>query len=282
METWMTILTIFIVVFFLAILAWFVYKDYKTKGFVKYTTNIIFKNYNKKIEKVKSLFKNEKLNKILDECKLNIDTETANEQLIFENIKMIDNLEDNYELLKRVQKEFKHKGHVEDKINLLKRPIKIYDLSKFVCPPKHPKYRAIAEFKQHLHEVYIDDDFKKILSATPCYQFGEVFMFLPKNLLMIDKENIFASEIVEYDKINIKVWLKDEEWVDFDGTYNLEETEHHLPENADKNDLNIKEQVKQKNYVLSLSYNNMTYDVLQSEVSLKRQEEMDKLTTKRF
>ena len=49
METWMTILTILIVLFFLAILAWFVYKDYKTKGFVKYTTNIIFKNYNKKI-----------------------------------------------------------------------------------------------------------------------------------------------------------------------------------------------------------------------------------------
>lgn len=283
MGTALTVITILIILFFVVIIGFAFYRDYNKKHLSNYTANIIFDKYNKKIDKIISLFNNERLTEKLNEARMNIiKDEKPNESLIFENIKMTDNLEDNFSLLSNIQKEFKHRGVVQDRITLLKKPIVIHDLSEYKCKVKHPKHKAIMAFEDKLKEVKLDEKFTQILSASPCYQFGNIYMFLPNNLLKIDLDNIFACEIIDYDKIGIRVWEKDEEWIDFDGTYDLNETEHKFPEGADENNPEIKELVLQKNYVLSFTINEMTYDLIKGFVLTKEQAEMHKLTMRKF
>ncbi len=283
MGVFLTVATILIVVFFVAIICWAYFKDYKKRNLSNYTANIVFEKYNKKIDKVIELFNNERLTKELNGCKMTIEKlDKPNENLIFQNIKTIDNLEDNFELISNIQKEFKHRGIVQDRVTLLKKPLTIYDLSDYECKAKNPKHKAILQFENGLKKVALEEKFTKILSASPCYSFGNIFMFLPNNILKIDLENIFACEIIDYDKIGIKVWQSGEEWIDFDGSYDLNETEHKFPEGADEENIEIKELVLQKNYVLSFTYGVMTYDITRKEVITKKQEELQKLTMRKF
>ena len=277
METWVTVLTIIIVLFFVAVIAVFYYRDRKNKGVSKYISKLIFDKYNAKIDKIIKAVGSEEFEKILSESKLQIEKkEKPNENLIFENIHSIDAVEDNVELLKRV--DTNHIGQSKDALNLLKKHIKIFDLSEFEAKPHNAKCQALKKFEEKLRKVELEADYKKVLSNTPCYKFNYVFMFLGKCALKIDLDNIFAVEMVDYKNIGVKVWLSDECWTDFDGTYDLNETKHEFPKSEDENDLNIKERVWQKNYVLSFTYKEMTYDVMKSVVLLKEQQEYDKLT----
>ncbi len=277
METWVTVLTIIIVLFFVAVIAVFYYRDRKNKGVSKYISKLIFDKYNAKIDKIIKAVGSEELEKILNESKLQIEKkEKPNENLIFENIHSIDAVEDNVELLKRV--DTNHIGQSKDALNLLKKHIKIFDLSEFEVKPHNAKCQALKKFEEKLRKVELEADYKKVLSNTPCYKFNYVFMFLGKCALKIDLDNIFAVEMVDYKNIGVKVWMSDEGWTDFDGTYDLSETKHEFPKSEDENDLDIKEQVWQKNYVLSFTYKEMTYDVMKSVVLLKEQQEYDKLT----
>lgn len=281
METWVTVLTIVIVLFFVAVIAVFYYRDRKNKGVSKYISKLIFDKYNARIDKIIKAVGSEELEKILNESKLQIEEkEKSNENLIFENIRSIDAVEDNFELLKKV--DTNHIGQSKDTLNLLKKHIKIFDLSEYEAKPHNAKCQALKKFEEKLRKVELEVDYKKVLSATPCYKFNYVFMFLGKCALKIDLDNIFAVEMVDYKNIGVKVWLSDEGWTDFDGTYDLNETKHEFPKSEDENDLDIKEQVWQKNYVLSFTYKEMTYDVTKSVVLLKEQQEFDKLTTKKF
>lgn len=281
METWVTVLTIIIVLFFVAVIAVFYYRDRKNKGVSKYISKLIFDKYNAKIDKIIKAVGSEEFEKILSESKLQIEKkEKPNENLIFENIHSIDAVEDNFELLKRV--DTNHIGQSKDALNLLKKHIKIFDLSEFTAKPHNAKCQALKKFEEKLRKVELEADYKKVLSNTPCYKFNYVFMFLGKCALKIDLDNIFAVEMVDYKNIGVKVWLSDEGWTDFDGTCDLNETKHEFPKSEDENDLDIKEQVWQKNYVLSFTYKEMTYDVIKSVVLLKEQQEFDKLTTKKF
>ena len=277
METWVTVLTIIIVLFFVAVIAVFYYRDRKNKGVSKYISKLIFDRYNAKIDKIIKAVGSEEFEKILSESKLQIEKkEKPNENLIFENIHSIDAVEDNFELLKRV--DTNHIGQSKDTLNLLKKHIKIFDLSEFEAKPYNAKCQALKKFEEKLRKVELEADYKKVLSNTPCYKFNYVFMFLGKCALKIDLDNIFAVEMVDYKNIGVRVWLSDECWTDFDGTYDLNETKHEFPKSEDENDLDIKEQVWQKNYVLSFTYKEMTYDVMKSVVLLKEQQEYDKLT----
>ena len=281
METWVTILTIIIVLFFVAVIAVFYYRDRKNKGVSKYISKLIFDKYNAKVDKIIKAVGSEELEKILNESKLQIEEkDKPSESLIFENIRSIDAVEDNFELLKKV--DTNHIGQSKDTLNLLKKHIKIFDLSEFEAKPHNAKCQALKKFEEKLRKVELEADYKKVLSATPCYKFNYIFMFLGKCALKIDLDNIFAVEMVDYKDIGIKVWKSDEGWTDFDGTYDLNETKHEFPKSEDENDLDIKEQVWQKNYVLSFTYKEMTYDVSKSVVLLKEQQEYDKLTTKKF
>ena len=277
METWVTVLTIIIVLFFVAVIAVFYYRDRKNKGVSKYISKLIFDKYNAKIDKIIKAVGSEEFEKILSESKLQIEKkEKPNENLIFENIHSIDAVEDNFELLKKV--DTNHIGQSKDALNLLKKHIKIFDLSEFEAKPHNAKCQALKKFEEKLRKVELEADYKKVLSATPCYKFNYVFMFLGKCALKIDLDNIFAVEMVDYKNIGVKVWLSDEGWTDFDGTCDLNETKHEFPKGEDENDLNIKEQVWQKNYVLSFTYKEMTYDVIKSVVLLKDQQEFEKMT----
>lgn len=281
METWVTVLTIIIVLFFVAVIAVFYYRDRKNKGVSKYISKLIFDKYNARIDKIIKAGGSEELEKILNESKLQIEKkDKPNESLIFENIHSIDAVEDNFELLKKV--DTNHIGQSKYALNLLKKHIKIFDLSEFEAKPHNAKCQALKKFEEKLRKVELEADYKKVLSATPCYKFNYVFMFLNRCVLKIDLDNIFAVEMVDYKNIGVKVWLSDEGWTDFDGTYDLSETKHEFPKSEDENDLDIKEQVWQKNYVLSFTYKEMTYDVMKSVVLLKEQQEYDKLTTKKF
>ena len=277
MEIGITIFTIFLVAIFVGLIIFAFIKEKKSMS--KYTTNLIFKNYNKKLDKVSNLFKNKKLDKLLTECRLNIvEKENLSENMIFDNIKTIDKLEDNWALLKNIQKEFAHRGSVEDRISLLKKPLEIVNVEKYVAFPSNIKHKALLMFNEKFNEIKLDNDTKKILSGTPCYKFGDVFMFLEKKILKIDMENVFAVEFLEYENIKIKVSKSGEEWVDFDGTYDLEETVHKFPDGVDKDDPYIKEQVLQKKYVLSFTNGSMIYDVEHKEVITELQEKYEKLT----
>ncbi len=281
METWVIILTIIIVLFFVAVIAVFYYRDRKNKGVSKYISKLIFDKYNARIDKIIKAVGSEELEKILNESKLQIEgKDKTNESLIFENIRSIDAVEDNFELLKKV--DTNHIAQSKDTLNLLKKHIKIFDLSEFEAKPHNAKCQVLKKFEEKLRKVELEADYKKVLSATPCYKFNYVFMFLGKCALKIDLDNIFAVEMVDYKNIGIRVWLSDEGWTDFDGTYDLNETKHEFPKSQDENDLDIKEQVWQKNYVLSFTYKEMRYDVTKSVVLLKDQQEFDKLTTKKF
>ncbi len=281
METWVIILTIIIVLFFVAVIAVFYYRDRKNKGVSKYISKLIFDKYNARIDKIIKAVGSEELEKILNESKLQIEEkDKLNESLIFENIRSIDAVEDNFELLKKV--DTNHIAQSKNTLNLLKKHIKIFDLSEFTAKPHNAKCQALKKFEEKLRKVELEADYKKVLSATPCYKFNYVFMFLGKCALKIDLDNIFAVEMVDYKNIGIRVWLSDEGWTDFDGTYDLNETKHEFPKSQDENDLDIKEQVWQKNYVLSFTYKEMRYDVTKSVVLLKDQQEFDKLTTKKF
>ena len=277
METWVTVLTIVIVLFFVAVIAVFYYRDRKNKGVSKYISKLIFDKYNARIDKIIKAVGSEELEKILNESKLQIEEkDKPSESLIFENIRSIDAVEDNFELLKKV--DTNHIGQSKDALNLLKKHIKIFDLSEYEAKPHNAKCQALKKFEEKLRKVGLEVDYKKVLSATPCYKFNYVFMFLGKCALKIDLDNIFAVEMVDYKNIGIRVWLSDEGWTDFDGTYDLNETKHEFPKSEDENDLDIKEQVWQKTYVLSFTYKEMTYDVSKSVVLLKDQQEFDKLT----
>ena len=277
METWVTILTIIIVLFFVAVIAVFYYRDRKNKGVSKYISKLIFDKYNARIDKIIKAVGSEELEKILNESKLQIEEkDKPNESLIFENIRSIDAVEDNFELLKKV--DTNHIAQSKDTLNLLKKHIKIFDLSEFEAKPHNAKCQALKKFEEKLRKVELEADYKKVLSATSCYKFNYVFMFLGKCALKIDLDNIFAVEMVDYKNIGIRVWLSDEGWTDFDGTYDLNETKHEFPKSEDETDLDIKEQVWQKTYVLSFTYKEMTYDVIKSVVLLKEQQEFDKLT----
>ena len=281
METWVTVLTIIIVLFFVAVIAVFYYRDRKNKGVSKYISKLIFDKYNAKIDKIIKAVGSEELEKILNESKLQIEKkDKPNESLIFENIRSIDAVEDNFELLKKV--DTNHIAQSKDTLNLLKKHIKIFDLSEFEAKPHNAKCQALKKFEEKLRKVELEDDYKKVLSATPCYKFNYVFMFLNGCALKIDLDNIFAVEMVDYKNIGVKVWMSDEGWTDFDGTYDLNETKHEFPKSEDETDLNIKEQVWQKTYVLSFTYKEMTYDVSKNVVLLSEQQEFDKLTTKKF
>lgn len=278
MEIAITLFTILLVAIFLALIIIAFFKE--KKNLSKYTSNLIFKKYNQKLDKISSLFKNEKLDKILDECRFKvIESEKLNDEKIFDNIKTIDNLEDNWALLKNIQKEFAHRGSVEDKISLLKKPLEITDMKNYTSEPKDVKHKALMFFNEKFNEVKLDKEVTTILSGNPCYKFGDVFMFLGSKVLKIDLENVFAVEILDYKDFNIKVWKKGEEWVDFDGTYDIEETEHKFPEGADKDDPYIKELVLQKTYVLSFTNGSMIYDVEHKEVISSLQDKYEKLTT---
>ncbi len=277
METWVTVLTIIIVLFFVAVIAVFYYRDRKNKGVSKYISKLIFDKYNAKVDKIIKTVGSEELEKILNESKLQIEEkDKPNENLIFENIRSIDAVEDNFELLKKV--DTNHIGQSKDALNLLKKHIRIFDLSEFEAKPHNAKCQALKKFEEKLRKVELEADYKKVLTATPCYKFNYVFMFLGKCALKIDLDNIFAVEMVDYKNIGVRVWLSDEGWTDFDGTYDLNETRHEFPKSKDETDLNIKEQVWQKNYVLSFTYKEMTYDISKSVVLLKEQQEFDKLT----
>ena len=277
METWVIILTIIIVLFFVAVIAVFYYRDRKNKGVSKYISKLIFDKYNARIDKIIKAVGSEELEKILNESKLQIEEkDKPNESLIFENIRSIDAVEDNFELLKKV--DTNHIAQSKDTLNLLKKHIKIFDLSEFEAKPHNAKCQALKKFEEKLRKVELEADYKKVLSATSCYKFNYVFMFLGKCALKIDLDNIFAVEMVDYKNIGIRVWLSDEGWTDFDGTYDLNETKHEFPKSEDETDLDIKEQVWQKTYVLSFTYKEMTYDVIKSVVLLKEQQEFDKLT----
>ena len=281
METWVTVLTIIIVLFFVAVIAVFYYRDRKNKGVSKYISKLIFDKYNARIDKIIKAVGSEELEKVLNESKLQIEKkEKSNENLIFENIHSIDAVEDNFELLKKVDTNYIAQS--KDALNLLKKHIRIFDLSEFEVKPHNAKCQALKKFEEKLRKVELEADYKKVLSATPCYKFNYVFMFLGKCALKIDLDNIFAVEMVDYKNIGIRVWLSDEGWTDFDGTYDLNETKHEFPKSEDETDLNIKEQVWQKTYVLSFTYKEMTYDISKSVVLLKEQQEYDKLTTKKF
>ena len=278
MEIAITLFTILLVAIFLALIIIAFFKE--KKNLSKYTSNLIFKKYNQKLDKISSLFKNEKLDKILDECRFKvIESEKLNDEKIFDNIKTIDKLEDNWALLKNIQKEFAHRGSVEDKISLLKKPLEITDMKNYTSEPKDVKHKALMFFNEKFNEVKLDKEVTTILSGNPCYKFGDVFMFLGSKVLKIDLENVFAVEILDYKDFNIKVWKKGEEWVDFDGTYDTEETEHKFPEGADKDDPYIKELVLQKTYVLSFTNGSMIYDVEHKEVISSLQDKYEKLTT---
>lgn len=278
MEIAITLFTILLVAIFLALIIIAFFKE--KKNLSKYTSNLIFKKYNQKLDKISSLFKNEKLDKILDECRFKvIESEKLNDEKIFDNIKTIDKLEDNWALLKNIQKEFAHRGSVEDKISLLKKPLEITDMKNYTSEPKDVKHKALMFFNEKFNEVKLDKEVTTILSGNPCYKFGDVFMFLGSKVLKIDLENVFAVEILDYKDFNIKVWKKGEEWVDFDGTYDIEETEHKFPEGADKDDLYVKELVLQKTYVLSFTNGSMIYDVEHKEVISSLQDKYEKLTT---
>ena len=278
MEIAITLFTILLVAIFLALIIIAFFKE--KKNLSKYTSNLIFKKYNQKLDKISSLFKNEKLDKILDECRFKVkESEKLNDEKIFDNIKTIDNLEDNWALLKNIQKEFAHRGSVEDKISLLKKPLEITDMKNYVSEPKDVKHKALMFFNEKFNEVKLDKEVTTILSGNPCYKFGDVFMFLGSKVLKIDLENVFAVEILDYKDFNIKVWKKGEEWVDFDGTYDIEETKHKFPEGADKDDLYVKELVLQKTYVLSFTNGSMIYDVEHKEVISSLQDKYEKLTT---
>lgn len=277
METWVTVLTIIIVLFFVAVIAVFYYRDRKNKGVSKYISKLIFDKYNARIDKIIKAVGSEELEKVLNESKLQIEKkDKPNENLIFENIRSIDAVEDNFELLKKV--DTNHIAQSKDTLNLLKKHIKIFDLSEFEAKPHNAKCQALKKFEEKLRKVELEADYKKVLSATPCYKFNYVFMFLGKCALKIDLDNIFAVEMVDYKNIGVRVWMSDEGWTDFDGTYDLNETKHEFPKSEDETDLNIKEQVWQKTYVLSFTYKEMTYDVMKSVVLLKEQQEFDKLT----
>lgn len=278
MEIAITLFTILLVAIFLALIIIAFFKE--KKNLSKYTSNLIFKKYNQKLDKISSLFKNEKLDKILDECRFKVkESEKLNDEKIFDNIKTIDNLEDNWALLKNIQKEFAHRGSVEDKISLLKKPLEITDMKNYTSEPKDVKHKALMFFNEKFNEVKLDKEVTTILSGNPCYKFGDVFMFLGSKVLKIDLENVFAVEILDYKDFNIKIWKKGEEWVDFDGTYDIEETEHKFPEGADKDDPYIKEMVLQKTYVLSFTNGSMIYDVEHKEVISSLQDKYEKLTT---
>lgn len=278
MEIAITLFTILLVAIFLALIIIAFFKE--KKNLSKYTSNLIFKKYNQKLDKISSLFKNEKLDKILDECRFKvIESEKLNDEKIFDNIKTIDKLEDNWALLKNIQKEFAHRGSVEDKISLLKKPLEITDMKNYTSEPKDVKHKALMFFNEKFNEVKLDKEVTTILSGNPCYKFGDVFMFLGSKVLKIDLENVFAVEILDYKDFNIKIWKKGEEWVDFDGTYDIEETEHKFPEGADKDDPYIKELVLQKTYVLSFTNGSMIYDVEHKEVISSLQDKYEKLTT---
>ncbi len=277
METWVTVLTIIIVLFFVAVIAVFYYRDRKNKGVSKYISKLIFGKYNARIDKIIKAVGSEELEKILNESKLQIEgKDKLNESLIFENIRSIDAVEDNFELLKKV--DTNHIAQSKDTLNLLKKHIKIFDLSEFEAKPHNAKCQTLKKFEEKLRKVGLEADYKKVLSATPCYKFNYVFMFLNKCALKIDLENIFAVEMVDYKNIGVRVWMSDEGFVDFDGTYDLNETRHEFPKSEDENNLDIKEQVWQKTYVLSFTYKEMTYDVTKSVVLLKEQEEFEKLS----
>ena len=283
METWITILTLAIILFFVVIFFFFVKKDYNKRDVSKNMTNFVFVKYEQRLNKIDKLFQNEKLSKILDECRLKIDDEPEKkEELIYENIKAVDAVEDNMALLKRVKKEFSHRGEVQDKLNLLKKNLTIYDLQDYVVKPKNSKWKAISEFSDKLKSVELITELKKILSATPCYYLGYNFMFLSKQVLKIDLENVFSVEYIDYKDIGVRVWLKDEDEIEFDGAYDLSETDYHYPEGADASDPMVKALVHRKNYVLSISYKDMTYDFIQGEVLLNRQKDLDKLTQRKF
>ena len=278
MEIAITLFTILLVAIFLALIIIAFFKE--KKNLSKYTSNLIFKKYNQKLDKISSLFKNEKLDKILDECRFKvIESEKLNDEKIFDNIKTIDKLEDNWALLKNIQKEFAHRGSVEDKISLLKKPLEITDMKNYTSEPKDVKHKALMFFNEKFNEVKLDKEVTTILSGNPCYKFGDVFMFLGSKVLKIDLENVFAVEILDYKDFNIKVWKKGEEWVDFDGTYDIEETKHKFPEGADKDDPYVKELVLQKTYVLSFTNGSMIYDVEHKEVISSLQDKYEKLTT---
>ena len=277
MDIAVTIFTIVLVAIFVVIIIIAFFKEKKSLS--KYTTNLIFKNYNKKLDKISKLFNNERLDNILNSCRCEVvQKEKLNEDMLMENIKTIDKLEDNWGLLKKIQSEFAHRGMVEDKISLLKKNIEIVDMKDFVAEPVDIKHKALMFFNEKFNEVKLSDGVKTILSGTPCYKFGDVFMFLGKRVLKIDLENVFAVEILDYSFFDIKVWKKNEEWIDFDGTYDIEETEHKFPENTDRDDPYVKEQVLQKNYVLSLTNGSMVYDVEHKEVNKELQKKYDKLT----
>lgn len=277
METWVTVLTIIIVLFFVAVIAVFYYRDRKNKGVSKYISKLIFDKYNARIDKIIKAVGSEELEKVLNESKLQIEKkDKPNENLIFENIRSIDAVEDNFELLKKV--DTNHIAQSKDTLNLLKKHIKIFDLSEFEAKPHNAKCQALKKFEEKLRKVELEADYKKVLSATPCYKFNYVFMFLNRCALKIDLDNIFAVEMVDYKNIGVKVWISDEGWTDFDGTYDLNETKHEFPKSEDETDLDIKEQVWQKTYVLSFTYKEMTYDVTKSVVLLSEQQEYDKLT----
>ena len=278
MEIAITLFTILLVAIFLALIIIAFFKE--KKNLSKYTSNLIFKKYNQRLDKISSLFKNEKLDKLLDECRFKVkESEKLNDEKIFDNIKTIDNLEDNWALLKNIQKEFAHRGSVEDKISLLKKPLEITDMKNYVSEPKDVKHKALMFFNEKFNEVKLDKEVTTILSGNPCYKFGVVFIFLGSKVLKIDLENVFAVEILDYKDFNIKVWKKGEEWVDFDGTYDIEETEHKFPEGADKDDSYVKELVLQKIYVLSFTNGSMIYDVEHKEVISSLQDKYEKLTT---
>lgn len=278
MEIAITLFTILLVAIFLALIIIAFFKE--KKNLSKYTSNLIFKKYNQRLDKISSLFKNEKLDKLLDECRFKVkESEKLNDEKIFDNIKTIDKLEDNWALLKNIQKEFAHRGSVEDKISLLKKPLEITDMKNYTSEPKDVKHKALMFFNEKFNEVKLDKEVTTILSGNPCYKFGDVFMFLGSKVLKIDLENVFAVEILDYKDFNIKVWKKGEEWADFDGTYDIEETEHKFPEGADKDDLYVKELVLQKTYVLSFTNGSMIYDVEHKEVISSLQDKYEKLTT---
>lgn len=278
MEIAITLFTILLVAIFLALIIIAFFKE--KKNLSKYTSNLIFKKYNQKLDKISSLFKNEKLDKLLDECRFKVkESEKLNDEKIFDNIKTIDKLEDNWALLKNIQKEFAHRGSVEDKISLLKKPLEITDMKNYTSEPKDVKHKALMFFNEKFNEVKLDKEVTTILSGNPCYKFGDVFMFLGSKVLKIDLENVFAVEILDYKDFNIKVWKKGEEWVDFDGTYDIEETEHKFPEGADKDDPYVKELVLQKTYVLSFTNGSMIYDVEHKEVISSLQDKYEKLIT---
>ncbi len=278
MQIGITIFTILLVLAFVAMIVFAYIKE--KRNLSKYTENLIFKKYNQKLDKISELFQNERLDKELDSCRFKIiEKEEKNDNMVYENIKTIDKLEDNFNLLKNIQKEFAHKGSVQDRIALLKKNIEIVNLKDYQAKPSLLKHKALLMFSERFKEIKLDEEVTTILSGTPCYQFGDVFMFLEKHILKIDREDVFAVEILDYDKFDVKVRFKDEEWIDFDGTYDLKDVIHKFPENADKDDPYVKEQVLQKSYVLSFQNGSMIYDVIHLETNKELQKKYDKLTT---